>query len=73
MPVFQMLSAVQNVNAIYYWLNEFLHIGSIRKAGFPLPSSVICDFDMVLLNALAKAFGQYRNLKHYLSTVLVLF
>lgn len=57
MPVFQMLSAVQNVNAIQYWLNEFLRVGSIRKAGFPISRSVVCDFDMALLNALAKAFG----------------
>lgn len=72
MPVFQMLSAVQNVNAIQYWLSEFLRIGSIRKATFPIPRSVVCDFDMALLNAIAKAFGQYSNLKHYLTTCFTL-
>lgn len=72
MPVFQMLSAVQNINAIQYWLNEFLRIGSIRKAGFPIPRSVVCDFDMALLNAIAKAFGQYSNLKNYLDACFTL-
>lgn len=65
-----MLSAVQNVNAIQYWLSKFLRIGSIRKAGFLIPRSVICDFDMVLL--IAKAFGQYSNLKNYLTTCFAL-
>lgn len=72
MPIFQILSAVQNVNAIQYWLNEFLRIGSIRKTNFPIPRSVICDFDMALLNAIAKAFGQHSNLKHYLTTCFTL-
>jgi len=54
MPGFQMLSAVQNVNAIQYWLNEFLRNGSVRKTNFPVPRSVVCDFDMALLNALRK-------------------
>ncbi|EFN86949.1 120.7 kDa protein in NOF-FB transposable element, partial [Harpegnathos saltator] len=72
MPIFQMLSTVQHVNAIKYWLNEFLRIGSIKKAGFPIPRSVVCDFDMALLNALAKAFGQCYNLKHYLTTCFTL-
>lgn len=72
MPVFQMLSAVQNVNAIQYWLTEFLRIGSIKKANFPIPKSVICDFDMALLNGIVKAFGQYSNLKHYLTTCFAL-
>lgn len=72
MPVFQMLSAVQNINAIEQWLNEFLRIGSIRKAGFPIPSSVVCDFDMALLNAIAKAFGQYSNLRTYLDACFTL-
>lgn len=56
MPVFQMLSAAQNVNAIQYWLTEFLRIGSSRKANFPVPQTVVCDFDIALLNAIAKAF-----------------
>lgn len=72
MPVFQMLSAMQNVNAIQYWLCEFLRIGSIRKANFPIPRSVVCDFDMALLNSIVKVFGQYSNLKHYLTTCFAL-
>jgi len=70
-----MLSAVQNVNAIQYWLNEFLRIVLIRKTGFSIPRSVVCDFDfdfdMALLNARAKAFGQHFNLKH-LSTYFII-
>lgn len=72
MPVFQMLSAAQNVNAIQYWLTEFLRIGSSRKANFPVPQTVVCDFDMALLNAIAKAFTQHSNLKHYLTTCFTL-
>lgn len=72
MPVFQMLSTVQNVNAIQHWLSEFLRLGSIWKPDFPIPRSVICDLDMALLNAIAKAFGQYLNVKHYLTICFTL-
>lgn len=70
MPVLQMLSGVQM--SIRYWLSGFLRIGSIRKVNFPIPRSVVCDFDMALLNAIVKAFGQYSNLKHYLTTCFAL-
>lgn len=49
-----------------------MRIGSIRKANFPIPRSVVCDFDMALLNAIVKAFGQYSNLKDYLTTCFAL-
>lgn len=62
MPVFQMLSVVQNVNTIQYWLNEFLRVGSIRKAEFPIPLSIICDFDMALLNS-CKSFWSIFQFK----------
>lgn len=67
MPVFQMLSSVQNTNAIQYWLFEILRLGSKHKQNFPLPREVICDFDKALLGAIARAFGQCKNLKDYLA------
>lgn len=47
-PICQMISAVQNTNAITYWLMEFLRIGSFHKSNFPVPKEVITDFDRAL-------------------------
>jgi len=37
MPVFQMLSAAQHINAIFYWLFKIRRIGSLHKTSFPRP------------------------------------
>jgi len=66
MPVFQMLSAIQNTNAIMYWFNEIIRIGCTHKQNFPYPNQVVCDFDKALMGAVAKSFGECKNLKDYL-------
>lgn len=71
MPVFQMLSAVQNTNAIQYWLFEIMRIGSLKKSNFPLPQEVVSDFDKALMGAISRAFGQCKNLRDYLSKCLL--
>lgn len=67
MPVFQMLSASQNTNTIYFWLIEIIRIGMQHKRNFPLPKQVVCDFDKALMGAIARAFCQCQNLQNYLS------
>lgn len=37
MPVFQMLSAIQNTNAIMYWFNEIIRIGCTHKQNLHIP------------------------------------
>lgn len=66
-PVFQMVSAIQNTNAIAYWLIEFLRIGSTHKAKFPVPKEVVTDFDHALLGAVAKVFAKECTLADYLN------
>jgi len=66
MPVFQMLSAIQNTNAIMYWFNEIIRIGCTHKQNFPYPNQIVCHFDKALMGAVAKLFGRCKNLKDYL-------
>ena len=66
MPVFQMLSTIQNTNAIMYWFNEIIRIGCTHKQNFPYPNQIVCDFDKALMGAVAKSFGGCKNLKDYL-------
>lgn len=66
MPAFQMLSAIQNTNAIMYWFNEIIRIGCTHKQNFPYPKQVVCDFDKALMGAVAKSFGKCKSLKDYL-------
>lgn len=66
MPVFQMLSEVQNTNAILYWFNEIIRIGCTYKTNFPIPKQVVTDFDKALMGAVVRAFGNCKNLKDYL-------
>lgn len=65
-PVFQMISATQNTNAITYWLMVFLRIGSTHKAKFPTPKEVVTDFDRALLGAVSRAFAKENTLADYL-------
>ena len=57
-PFCQMVSAVQNTNAISYWLFEFLRIGSEHNRSFPVPKEVITDFNRALLGGVARAFAR---------------
>jgi len=66
MPAFQMLSEVQNTNAILYWFNEIIRIGCTYKTNFPIPKQVVTDFDKALMGAVVRAFGNCKNLKDYL-------
>lgn len=58
--VFQMISAKQDASLITYFLLE------IRRAGATVPSVVITDFGRAILVALARAFADCADLKHYL-------
>lgn len=66
MPVFQMLSTIQNTNAILYWFNEIIRIGCTHKQNFSYPNQIVCDFDKALMGAVAKSFGKCKSLQDYL-------
>lgn len=67
MPVFQMLSSAQNMNAIQNWLYEISRLGSTHTTKIPVPQEVTCDFDKALLGAITRVFAQCKHLKDYLS------
>lgn len=59
-PVFQMISAKQDAALLAYFLFE------IRRAGATVPSVTVTDNSRAILNALARAFADCADLKHYL-------
>lgn len=59
-PVFQMISAKQDAALLTYFLLE------IRRAGATVPSVAVTDFSRAILVALARAFADCADLKHYL-------
>jgi len=59
-PVFQMISAKQDASLLTYFLLE------IRRAGAAVPSVIVTDFSRAILVALARAFADCADLKHYL-------
>lgn len=59
-PVFQMLSTKHDAALLTYFLLE------IRRAGATVPSVVVTDYSRALLVALARAFADCADLKHYL-------
>lgn len=59
-PIFQMISTKQDAALLTYFLLE------IRRVGAPIPSIVVVDHSRAMLTALARAFSNCSNLKHYL-------
>lgn len=59
-PTFQMISTKQDAALLTYFLLE------IRRAGATVPSVVVSDYSRAILAALARAFADCADLKHYL-------
>lgn len=59
-PVFQIISTKQDVAFLMYFLFE------IRRAVAAVPSVTVTDFSRAILIALARAFADCVDLKHYL-------
>lgn len=59
-PTFQMISSKQDAALLTYFLLE------IRRNGATVPSVTVTDHSRAMLVALARAFADRANLKHYL-------
>jgi len=59
-PVFQMISAKQNAALLTYFLLE------MRRTGATVSSVTVTDYSRAILVALARAFSDRADLKHYL-------
>lgn len=62
-PVSQMLSEVQNTNAIQYWLLEWL------RSGAPPPKEVVCDASKAILAAVIRAFTSFGSTEEYVNAL----
>lgn len=60
-PVVQMLSEKHDMNAIAYWLTEWM------RAGAPCPQEAVSDFSLAFLGAMVKAFTPHPDLKSYIN------
>lgn len=59
-PAFQMVSTKQHASQILFFLLEIL------RSGVPIPPLVVSDFGKAILLAVARIFGNCRDLQHYL-------
>jgi len=64
-PIFQMISTKQDAALLTYFLLE------IRRADATIPSIVVIDNSRAMLAALARAFSNCADLKHYLQSLRI--